>query len=53
MGWAGSSDAWYNLPTIDTDIGTFTSVYKCIYNLTITHTCAQGGWFGWNEKYLC
>jgi hypothetical protein len=33
MGWAGSDDLWYNLPTIDTSIGTFTSVYKCIYNV--------------------
>lgn len=33
LGWSGSDDAWYNLPTIDTSIGTFTSVYKCIYNV--------------------
>jgi hypothetical protein len=35
MGWANSlsSDAWYNLPTIDPPQGTFTSVYKCVYNV--------------------
>jgi hypothetical protein len=33
LGWAGSNDAWYNLPTIDTSNGTFTSVYKCVYNV--------------------
>ncbi len=29
MGWSGSQDLWYNLP----DIGYFTSVYKCVYNV--------------------
>lgn len=29
MGWSGSSDAWYELP----NIGSFTSVYKCVYNV--------------------
>ena len=33
MGWAGTDDAWYNLPTIGTHLGTFTSVYKCVYNV--------------------
>lgn len=33
MGWSGYNDAWYNLPTIDTSDGTWTSVYKCIYNV--------------------
>ena len=33
MGWSGSNDAWYNLPTIDTTYYNFNSVYKCIYNV--------------------
>ncbi|MDD2901284.1 MAG: C10 family peptidase [Syntrophales bacterium] len=33
MGWAGSQDAWYNLPTIDTAYYDFNSVYKCVYNV--------------------
>ena len=33
LGWAGSDTAWYNLPTIDTSQGTFTSVYECVYNV--------------------
>jgi hypothetical protein len=33
LGWGGSNNAWYNLPTIDTYAGTFTSTYKCIYNV--------------------
>jgi hypothetical protein len=32
MGWAGSDDAWYNLPNIDSS-PPFTSVYKCVYNV--------------------
>jgi hypothetical protein len=32
MGWSGSDDAWYNLPTIDSSYS-FTSVYKCVYNV--------------------
>jgi len=36
LGWAGTDNAWYNLPTIDTSIGTFSSVYKCIYNVYVT-----------------
>jgi len=36
LGWAGSSDAWYNLPNIDAGGYTFTSVYKCIYNVYVT-----------------
>ncbi|MBN1392949.1 MAG: C10 family peptidase [Sedimentisphaerales bacterium] len=36
LGWAGSDDAWYDLPTIDTSLGTFTSVYKCVYNVYVT-----------------
>ena len=30
MGWAGSQDAWYDLPNIVTG---FDSVYKCVYNI--------------------
>ena len=32
MGWAGSSDAWYALPNINSSPG-FTTVYKVIYNV--------------------
>ncbi|RLC65831.1 MAG: hypothetical protein DRI48_06125, partial [Chloroflexi bacterium] len=32
LGWAGSSDAWYNLPDIDADPG-FDSVHGCTYNV--------------------
>jgi len=32
MGWAGSGDAWYNLPDIDSSPG-FDSVYRCVYNI--------------------
>ncbi len=34
LGWSGTATAWYNLPTIDT----FTSVYKCIYNVYTSGT---------------
>jgi alpha-tubulin suppressor-like RCC1 family protein len=33
LGWSGSDDAWYNLPTIDTSQGTFDTLYKCLYNI--------------------
>ncbi len=33
MGWDGTNTAWYNLPTVDTVIGTFTVVQACIYNI--------------------
>jgi hypothetical protein len=33
MGWSGSNDLWYNLPTIDDSYYGFTSVYKVIYNV--------------------
>jgi len=36
LGWSGTDNAWYNLPTIDTSIGTFSSVYKCVYNVYVT-----------------
>ena len=32
MGWNGRDDAWYNLPDIDSD-PSFTTVYKCVYNV--------------------
>ncbi len=35
MGWGGSYNAWYNLPTIDTFVD-FTSVYKTVYNVYTT-----------------
>lgn len=35
MGWSGSYNAWYALPTIETFV-TFTSVYKCVYNVYVT-----------------
>jgi hypothetical protein len=35
MGWAGLSDAWYNLPTISTSSYSFSSVYKCVYNVYV------------------
>lgn len=34
MGWAGNDDAWYNLPDIDAS-ASFTSVYKCVYNIYV------------------
>jgi len=37
MGWAGSYDAWYNLPDIDSSPA-YTSVYKCVYNVFVTGT---------------
>jgi hypothetical protein len=33
MGWSGSDNAWYNLPTIDTSWTTFNVQYKVIYNV--------------------
>jgi hypothetical protein len=35
MGWGGTYDAWYNLPTIDCDPA-YSLVYKCVYNIHIT-----------------
>ncbi len=43
MGWAGTNDAWYNLPNINTSYGTWTSVYKCIYNVYKPGTGAGSG----------
>ncbi|NDY57988.1 DUF1080 domain-containing protein [Desulfovibrio sulfodismutans] len=38
MGWSGSNNLWYNLPTIDTTYYNFNSVYKCVYNVYKTGT---------------
>jgi formylglycine-generating enzyme required for sulfatase activity len=40
MGWAGSSDAWYNLPGIDAGGYAFDVVSICLYNIYVT---------GWGE----
>ncbi|NLH15290.1 MAG: hypothetical protein GX455_01800, partial [Phycisphaerae bacterium] len=32
MGWSGTDDAWYSLPTIDGDLGAYDTVYGCVYN---------------------
>jgi len=37
MGWAGSYDAWYNLPGIDS-WPSFTTVHKCVYNVSVSET---------------
>ncbi|MBN2589171.1 MAG: C10 family peptidase [Sedimentisphaerales bacterium] len=36
MGWAGISDAWYNLPDVNAIDCTYTSIMMCIYNIHIT-----------------
>ncbi len=36
MGWAGTSDAWYNLPNIDSSPYSYDSVDACVYNIYIT-----------------
>ena len=33
LGWTGTADAWYNLPTVSTGNYDFTSVIECIYNV--------------------
>lgn len=33
MGWRGFSDAWYNLPNIDSS-SSYDTIHKCIYNIT-------------------
>jgi len=38
LGWAGSEDAWYNLPSVVTSYYTFTSVFNCCYNLFTSGT---------------
>ena len=38
LGWAGTSDAWYNLPTIDTSYYLFTTIDSVLYNIYISGT---------------
>lgn len=38
LGWGGTADAWYNLPTVDTGYYTFSIVVACIYNVYTTGT---------------
>jgi hypothetical protein len=38
VGWGGSDNAWYDLPTIDTSSYTYNSVAGCIYNLFTSGT---------------
>ena len=56
MGWAGTSDAWYNLPTIDSAAGTFTSTYKCVVTCTSpAWAAATGAWgatWAWASLFL-
>ncbi len=33
MGWSGTSDSWYNLPTIPSALGTFSYLKMCLYNV--------------------
>ena len=35
MGWANASDAWYNLPNVNTSPA-YSSVHKCVYNIQVT-----------------
>jgi len=36
MGWLGKSDAWYNLPNVETGSYTYSSVYGATYNIFVT-----------------
>ena len=36
LGWGGLADAWYNLPTVDTDYGIYTTITACVYNVYVT-----------------
>jgi hypothetical protein len=36
MGWWGQEDAWYNLPTVQTQDYLFDTVTDCIYNVYVT-----------------
>ncbi len=38
LGWDGSCDAWYNLPTIDTSYYTFTAITSIVYNIYTSGT---------------
>jgi hypothetical protein len=33
LGWTGTADAWYNLPTVSAGIYNFNSAIQCIYNV--------------------
>jgi hypothetical protein len=33
LGWAGTADAWYNLPTISAGTYNFNAVIECVYNI--------------------
>ena len=33
LGWAGTADAWYNLPTVNAGGYSFTQVAACVYNI--------------------
>jgi len=33
LGWAGTADAWYNLPTVSAGSYNFNTVIECIYNV--------------------
>jgi hypothetical protein len=33
LGWAGTADAWYNLPTVNAAGYSFTTVGDCVYNI--------------------
>ncbi|MFQ6036297.1 MAG: C10 family peptidase [Sedimentisphaerales bacterium] len=37
MGWAGSDDAWYNLPNVEARY-MYTSVMACVYNIFVSGT---------------
>ena len=38
LGWSGSDNAWYNLPTITTTYYKFITLYKCVYNVYTSGT---------------
>jgi hypothetical protein len=44
MGWAGSQDAWYNLPNVDDGYYGYTSISTISYNI-IPENGALGVWF--------
>ena len=33
LGWAGTADAWYNLPTVSAGTYNFNSIIECVYNI--------------------
>ena len=36
LGWGGTDDAWYNLPTVETSTYTYNAVRDCIYNVYVS-----------------